>query len=272
MKKLIILLLTLTLILGIFSSCGKRYLTVDDETSSSPSEDTPAESTMGDAIESNVISQTENTEDLVETPESKEVEYAEYYDFAEIDGQHYMVFNSYNIRPGPPADVNYLPPTFDSVEEFLNEWTNQTFASNVVSYIVRFFSRTENGIPIFDPNNFYVPSMPESWVLGYSDAEALTFLDGQCIAFVGACEEIGFLTVKVLGKELFENEFKSKEEDLELISSDQKEVYMQHETDSHHKYTMYVTEGDLYYIYVIRVREPLSHEQLLSFGLKKYER
>ena len=45
MKKLIILLLALTLILGVFASCNKRYLYIEDETSSSPSEDASEEST-----------------------------------------------------------------------------------------------------------------------------------------------------------------------------------------------------------------------------------
>ena len=58
MQKLIILLLTLTLILGVFASCNsKRYLPIDDESSSSPSEDTA----NAKATESNEISQAENT-------------------------------------------------------------------------------------------------------------------------------------------------------------------------------------------------------------------
>ena len=41
MKKTILLLLTLTLILGVFSSCGYKTVDIiDNETSSSPSEDT----------------------------------------------------------------------------------------------------------------------------------------------------------------------------------------------------------------------------------------
>ena len=46
MKKTILLLLTLSLILGVFSSCGHKTVdTINDGTSSSPSEDTSAEST-----------------------------------------------------------------------------------------------------------------------------------------------------------------------------------------------------------------------------------
>ena len=66
MKKTIILLLTLSLILGVFSSCGHKTVDpIDNQTSSSPSEDTSAESTknvIDDSTESNEVNQSENTE------------------------------------------------------------------------------------------------------------------------------------------------------------------------------------------------------------------
>ena len=150
MKKLIILFLTIALILGVFASCNsKRYLPIDYETSSSSDESTNEEST-----ESNETNQTENTETsdiLTETDgtsESDESEYVESYDFVEIDGQHYMVLNSYNLRPSHPGDFETPPPGFDSVEEFLDEWRNGRFDNSTLEYIAEFFSRTEHGIPI----------------------------------------------------------------------------------------------------------------------------
>ena len=66
MKRTILLLLTLSLILGVFSSCGHKTVDpIDDQTSSSPSEDTSAESTknvIDDSTESNETNQSENTE------------------------------------------------------------------------------------------------------------------------------------------------------------------------------------------------------------------
>ena len=66
MKKVIILILTLSLILGVFSSCGHKTVDqIDDQTSSSPSKDTSAESTenvIDDSTESNETNQSENTE------------------------------------------------------------------------------------------------------------------------------------------------------------------------------------------------------------------
>ena len=95
MKKFLILLLTLTLILGVFVSCNSN-LPIDDETS---------EVTKQETTESSQTNQTENIEtsdtltETDETSESEGIEYVESYDFVEIDGQHYMVLNSYNFHP-----------------------------------------------------------------------------------------------------------------------------------------------------------------------------
>ena len=52
MKKTILLLLILTLIIGVFTSCQKKHFNIDDEISSSPIEDTNAD-TVGNTSESN---------------------------------------------------------------------------------------------------------------------------------------------------------------------------------------------------------------------------
>ena len=78
MKKLIMLLLTLTLILGVFASCNKRYLYIEDETSSSPSEDASEESTTDiteTTSETNYIERITTkviTEDTIPDIDSKE--------------------------------------------------------------------------------------------------------------------------------------------------------------------------------------------------------
>ena len=77
MKRLLLMLLTLTLILGIFSSCGKRYLTVDDESSSSPSEDTTKETNDTGAVTTTAI--TQDTLDI--TSEAKESLYPTEYSY-----------------------------------------------------------------------------------------------------------------------------------------------------------------------------------------------
>ena len=63
MKRSILLLLTLSLILGVFSSCSHKTVDpIDDQTSSSPSEDTSAESLVNDATESNQTNKSEHTD------------------------------------------------------------------------------------------------------------------------------------------------------------------------------------------------------------------
>ena len=271
MKKFLILLLTLTLILGVFVSCNSN-LPIDDETS---------EVTKQETTESSQTNQTENIEtsdtltETDETSESEGIEYVESYDFVEIDGQHYMVLNSYNFHPDHYCVFETPPPSFDSVEEFLDEWRSGSFDHSTLEYIAEFFSRTENGIPILDPNDFYVPSMPDGWKLGYSDDPILSFKDGQMITFKAECEDESALYVDVLGKELFEKLFNFEKHLLTQIPSDQKVVYMELESLDGDKrpyhYSLYVSESGLYSRYSIYSVEPLTNEQLLSFGLQKYE-
>ena len=78
MKKLILLLLTLTLILGVFSSCApKRYLSIDDETSSSPSKN---------------ISE-ETTEDTIPDVDSEETMYYSSWIPGQDEPYHYSSYN-----------------------------------------------------------------------------------------------------------------------------------------------------------------------------------
>ncbi|MBR6680058.1 MAG: hypothetical protein IKL59_02235 [Clostridia bacterium] len=132
MKKLIILLLALTLILGVFASCNKRYLQIDEETSSSSSETITAIST--NTVEETSKETTEettldSTEESVETAKYKEtinitetmetiktdngvvgdidigyrplIEYD--YTIQKVGDQYYMVLNDYT----PSGEVPY---------------------------------------------------------------------------------------------------------------------------------------------------------------------
>ena len=71
---------------------------------------------------------------------------------------------------------------------------------------------------------------------------------------------------------MFEKKFTSEQGQFELIQNGQKKAYAHIESyPNGNCVTMYVIEKDLYYIYQIEFDEPLTNEQLLSFGLQKYE-
>ena len=121
MKKLIILLLALTLILGVFVSCNKRYLYIDDETSSSPiesiyetsneetSNEKTSESTSEETNEPTKTSDTAVTVDTIEsidgteggTTEIPEIEYPSEYNYTVVKrGDQYYFFHWWNMGKG----------------------------------------------------------------------------------------------------------------------------------------------------------------------------
>ena len=131
MKKLIILFLTLTLILGIFSSCGYKTVDIiDDETSSSPSEDTTVASdetteeaeadidteSAEESIETTSYTETVNTTETMEsietdnggeedTDKGSPIEYT--YTVEKVGDQYYMVLNDYTPGWYPPGMISF---------------------------------------------------------------------------------------------------------------------------------------------------------------------
>ena len=104
MKKLIILFLTLALILGIFASCNnKRYLPVDEETSSSSSESINTE--IAESIASNTVENTETDDKLTE-------------------------ITSETVKPGKPSDILRQIYTFYSFDEFAFNFSEDANAEN----------------------------------------------------------------------------------------------------------------------------------------------
>ena len=290
MKKLIILLLTLTLIFGVFVSCNKRYLYIDDETEDISVSDEPAETTS-EVNESTSPSTTDIyqdtlniTSDTLEWAETQYPSYVESYTIEKIDGQYYMVFNSYDIDPAYNANdgfyyglggVEFLTP-----DELFIGLFNNTLDIYTMNYIVKHFDRTENGIPIFAPDNFYVPHMPQPWTVNQShDSIRVLWINGQDYVIGGVNQDDGeLLSVRVLTKETFDYELEDMNSkinsmaDSRIIENGQKKVTAFLElTSTGGGVHLYVEEGDLYYIYLIGgTTEMPDDEYLLSFGLRKY--
>ena len=281
MKKTIILILTLSLTLGVFSSCGHKTVDpIDDQTSSSPSEDTSAESLVNDATESNQANKSEHTDTDGRLPNidgnsnDTDVEYLNSYEIKNMGNAYYIDFNSYNIDPNDSFYVHSFL-NFSSPRDFSESLINHKLSYDDMVYISMNFYRTENGIPIFDPYNFCVPLMPEKWSL--TAKNCLHISDGMNFLFYIIREDDESTlsgSVRVLNKNLFEEIFNAETADFEIISNDKKQVYMYSTLNSNGTYaiTMHVIENDLYYIYKIGGLDEIpSDEYLLSFGLQKYE-
>lgn len=166
MKKLILLLLTLTLILGTFASCNsKRYLPVDDETSSSPSEDTTSETNDIENITTKFI-----TEDTIPDIDSKET--------TAITDEGTMYYSNWE----PWKDQPYH---YDSYNELVNSLDNEE--SKIISEKEKWgvrFSRfidalsERKSVPLF--NGQVPPLSSEDIIIFPHDSYALPWIWYRC--------------------------------------------------------------------------------------------
>ena len=297
MKKTILLFLILTLILGIFSSCGyKTTDPIDDETSGSTSEETTVASVETSAVTTETsasVSDSVNTEDTANATgngdatsdstdtqisvDTKVSEYVESYTIEKIDGQYYMVFNSYTVDPSYGGFFTRTAFGFNSVEEYFQTLVDKTFSLDDLVHMARHFSRDEHGIPIFDPNDFYIPLFLEGWEKSTNtDIPPVMVQDSQKIYFIAQKGDNGFMYAELMTQKAFELRLNAETEELELIRNDQRELRVKTEpylNGQQTLYTVYVTEGNHYCCYSIRVgnEEHLTQDDLLSLGLVKYE-
>ena len=207
MKKLILLLLTLTLILGISASCQKRYLPTDDETSSSPSEDM---STDGQNTESTLKNDTSDTvfeSTLTETMEDISGETtggnkypSEYnYTLKKVGDQWYMAFDSYVSDPS--YQLSYLYFETDSMETIKQAIFNNELDKSQKRIILTVCERDEIGIPIPDILNPILPSNVvvyqafwerDQFVVSFCDVN-FSFAEGQIDGAMYDLDEAGFI-------------------------------------------------------------------------------
>ncbi|MBR6680843.1 MAG: hypothetical protein IKL59_06245 [Clostridia bacterium] len=184
MKKIIILLLALTLVLGVFVSCNKRYLYIDDETSSSPiesiyettSEETSnektSESTSEETNEPPKTSDTAVTVDTIEsidgteggTTEIPEVEDPSEYNYTveKIDGEYYLVFNDYfKVESIDQVYSPFIVPSLDFLKHIVPSGNMDRGSKNcVMGYIND--NDPDHKVKIYDVEHVWQPIFPDS--------------------------------------------------------------------------------------------------------------
>ena len=172
MKKIILLLLSLTLVLAVLSSCQKRYLHIDDETSSFPSEDTTVaieetveeteadidteslEESLNETVKTTVITETVETLDTIDGTDNggtTEVigntpSEAYNYTLEKVGDQWYMVFDDYVDYPNYPL-VHLFFET-NSMETIKQMIFNKELDSEQKRIILEIGDRDEIGISI----------------------------------------------------------------------------------------------------------------------------
>ena len=175
MKKTIILILTLSLILAVFSSCGHKTVDpIDNQTSSSPSEDKSAENTenvISDSTESYEVNQSDNTETddrLTNITSETIIEYPASYNYTikKVNGNWYMDFDSYATRGDQKLIGAVLEIPFRSLSELYSHIVNNDFPQIYLMKFIDNWRRTEHGIKIINFDELYIPVLPETMEYG----------------------------------------------------------------------------------------------------------
>ena len=291
MKKLIILFLTITLILGIFASCNnKRYLPIDYETNKSPSEGTSEENTF-DETSTDIITTTEVTEERIETTTEEDNSlYLPEYTVEKIDGKYYMVFDNYwdgSADPFIEYSVVYVNSLYD-----LKYKIPQGNLGEVKSLFIRKYVHEHNytQVPIYDIEHIWQPTLPDGFSAVYTDKIALRPGSYSFQAwYVEHPEWLGIsgpaYTIEVLSKESYESSYESTDQFLisngwskkELHDGDKVLTIYSFSGESAHEegtfvysYSIYATNGQYYGTIDTALDHELTDAELLEFGFEEY--
>ena len=226
---------------------------------------------------------------------TRDEQYVSSYELKTVGDQLYMVFNSYDVPPGntEATDGNY-GVTFDSIEDFQRGVIKDKTYGSVyegegfrelsfaeMDYIVQNFERDENGIPIVDMYNLYLPDMPEGWELGWGeDYPVVDWRDGdEYVVYVSNPSENKRATFLML----YDEDYYAQRENAEqvygepvLIDTDGKHMYLFDHTSSSGKNTITVYAGERLaleyhqYVYTIYGEETSpENDYLLQFGISR---
>ena len=279
MKKLIILLLTLTLILGVLVSCNnKRYLPVDDETTSKDTNKSTQGESFGETNNSDNVSEDTVTVETLETIDGAEASETTFdvdtadpasrynYTLKKVGDQWYMAFDSYVSDPS--YQLSYLYFETDSMETIKQAIFNNELDKSQKRIILTVCERDEIGIPIPDILNPILPSNVvvyqafwerDQFVVSFCDVN-FSFAEGQIDGAMYDLDEAGFIEKYNAAAE--ENIYVSEDGTKTIVLLQVKNQYIDEDY-------LYVKIGDNYvYFKISGLPDNPDKDLIMSFGFE----
>ena len=281
MKKLIILLLTLTLILGVFVSCDNS---ATDDTSGTTNQETNAETTT----ETTLPESFETTNITTDTEEASK-DYA--YTVEKIDGKWYMIWDNYWDGEFNNSAIHYETVYVDSIDALKNAIPNGDLGKDASIFFMKYVNvNTYTRIPIYDIDHIWQPTTPDSLSAVHPDMIALYPGSYSFQAwYVEHPEWLGIsspaYTIEVLPKESYESSYEADNQLLISNGWSKKElrdgekmltIYScsgespRVEDVILHSYCIYATNGQYYGTIDTTLDHELTDEELLEFGFEEY--
>ena len=281
MKKILTVFLILVMLIGVFVSCGKRYLETQDEnsdslketiigdlskatTSETDSEDMATQSAMAEG-EANNASETEATK----YPDDY------YYTIKEVDGKWYMDFDSY-VTPTVSVEgsIMQMDFSFDSFEHMFNTIiVNKDLVKKEKIYLIDYATKTENGIEIINFDDLYVPVLPSSMEILSISWFADTY--GTVVKDKASGKGIGRVTY-CRSSEDFDEMYSSlvPDENNYILNEGDKTIIVEIvQAEESFFVDLYIKQGDRYCtIILFDLTELPTDEFFIQFGLEKWEK
>jgi len=294
MKKLLILLLCLSLTAASFIGCDSDGKKLKDKefSSSDTSAETTNEETTTEFIESEskitIASVDENTTDT----ESEETEKETFklpddapYSIKKIGNQSYLIFDyDESLKDKPVYDVIDMPLEYSSLDELRKIVTSGKLdVEQLEEFLVKQFPRDENGFKIIDFNEdlYYPAYLPDGWTIrgNLGTPNDVTWYGSSYAFTLRYNEEWSMSTVEIYTKESYAEycEKCGPSENARTIQKDGKKIIVdvKHFTTAYsttyYSLELFMEENDTYSVwYLDDLDEIPGDDYLLSFGLDKY--
>ena len=288
MRKSFILLLILVLIFSNLLSCGHKTVDpIDDQTSSSPSEDTSADSTenvIDDSTESNETNQSENTETddrLTEiTEETSFVFVPENYGYTieKIGDDYYIKF----LAEPTISSTGVLSYPQMTLHDFYRVLHLQEPISNTNLYHIYYsFEKDDIGYKIIDIDNLYYPILLEEMTFTHPD-KPITWLQYYYyfqITYDGALsfrENDGYVYILTRYEDYMERYNSEQYSNVTVLAEGDKEAritasYVEDGEESYYLYNVLIKSGNLYMEIHLATHELFDDNSIfLEFDFEKY--
>ena len=274
MKKLILLLLTLTLILGVFSSCQQKYFNIDNEASIFLDENTTAEiSDTSETIETDEKHEAEEHVDTVETVDDTEPPFIERkynYTLKKVGDKWYMIFDSYEHSQwnGQRREIYFR---VDTLESFKSKIINNELDEGEKEHIVDNFERDDIGILIPNMDHILKPILPEGVsvyeVSMCQEEYIVSIVGGNLPSSINAIEG----TMYVIDEAKFTERYNTSSKENIYVSEDGTKTIVLQQVK--HPYVnedhLYVKIGEDYACFNIRgLPENSNKDLIMSFGFE----
>ena len=281
MKKLLTVFLILSMLIGVLSSCGARYLELRDKNSDSVKETMTGDfskETTGETNSEDMANQGAMAEGGVDnTSDTSVPEYPEDYNYTinKIDGKWYMDFDSYVTPPviveGSHMERNFTFSSFDEMYNTLIAAKSLTKTEKI--YIINWYDKTENGIEIINFDELYVPVLPSS--ADITSILLLTTTYGAVVSDKASGKSIGRLTYLESSQD-FDNKYNglvTDENNYILTEGDKTVIVEKMQLNDGIDIDVYIKQGDQYcLVQLLNVTESPTDEYFLQFGLEKWQK